>query len=78
MRAGGGLTAVADALAGFLDRDDPVALLEAGYGLALRDDPRTAEAYLRIRSVGAVHEYDHRWDAVWEWNRNNGLIQPVD
>ncbi|MFC9312943.1 HEAT repeat domain-containing protein [Streptomyces nigra] len=70
--------AVADALAGFLDRDDPVALLDAGYGLALRDDPRTAEAYLRIRSVGAVHEYDHRWDAVWEWNRNNGLIQPVD
>ncbi|WP_055623486.1 hypothetical protein [Streptomyces sp. JHA19] len=66
MRAGGGLTAVADALAGFLDRDDPVALLDAGYGLALRDDPRTAE------------EYDHRWDAVWEWNRNNGLIQPVD
>ena len=63
MRAGGGLTAVADALAGFLDRDDPVALLEAGYGLALRDDP---------------HKYDHRRDAVWEWNRNNGLIQPVD
>ncbi|MGV9640987.1 HEAT repeat domain-containing protein [Streptomyces sp. NPDC003514] len=70
--------AVADALAALLDSDDPLTLLEAGHGLALRDDPRTAEAYRRIRSVGAVHEHDHRWDAIWEWTWDNGLIQPID
>ncbi|MFD7386923.1 HEAT repeat domain-containing protein [Streptomyces sp. NPDC059852] len=69
--------AVADALAALLDPDDPPTLLEAGYGLALRDDPRTAEAYHRIRSAHAVPEYDHRWNAVWHWAWDNGLIPTV-
>ncbi|MFF4151112.1 HEAT repeat domain-containing protein [Streptomyces sp. NPDC001651] len=69
--------AVADALAALLERDDPPTVREAGYGLALRDDARTAEAYHRIRSVGAVHEDDHRWSAIWQWAWDNGLIRPV-
>ncbi|MFE5185357.1 hypothetical protein [Streptomyces sp. NPDC056628] len=70
--------AVADSLAALLERDDPPTLLEAGYGLALRDDPRTVDAYHRIRSAGAVPEHDHRWNAIWQWIWDNGLITPAD
>ncbi len=59
--------AVADALFALLDEDDRLTLLEAAYGLALRDDPRTAEAYRRIRHLDIGHPDDHRWSRVWDW-----------
>ncbi|MGH1552626.1 ankyrin repeat domain-containing protein [Streptomyces sp. L7] len=59
--------AVADALAGLLDEDNQLVRLEAAYGLALRDDPRTAEAVERVGPLGAGFEHDHRADALWQW-----------
>jgi hypothetical protein len=58
---------VADALFALLDEDDPLTCLEAAYGLALRDDPRTAEAYRRIRDRGIGDADDHRWCKLWDW-----------
>ncbi|MFE2531558.1 hypothetical protein [Streptomyces sp. NPDC059371] len=59
--------AVADALAGLLDEDDQLVRLEAAYGLALRDDPRTAEAIERVGPLGDGFEHDHRADELWRW-----------
>ncbi|MEV1023186.1 ankyrin repeat domain-containing protein [Streptomyces sp. NPDC050264] len=59
--------ATADALAGLLDADDQLLRLEAAYGLALRDDPRTAEAYERVGPLGDRFRGDHRADALWRW-----------
>ncbi|MFD5639164.1 hypothetical protein ACFWJM_34160 [Streptomyces sp. NPDC127077] len=60
-------SAVADALAGLLDEDNQIVRLEAAYGLALRDDPRTAEAIERVGPLGDGFEHDHRADAIWRW-----------
>lgn len=59
--------AVADALVALLDEDEPLTRLEAAYGLALRDDPRTAEAYQRIKHIDRGGVDDHRWCKVWHW-----------
>jgi hypothetical protein len=59
--------AVADALAGLLDEDSQLVRLEAAYGLALRDDPRTAEAIERVGPLGDGFEHDHRADELWRW-----------
>ncbi|MGV9696976.1 ankyrin repeat domain-containing protein [Streptomyces sp. NPDC003470] len=59
--------AVADALFALLDEDDLIARLEAAYGLALRDDPRTADAIERITPLPPGFEDDHRWSALWQW-----------
>ncbi|GGX09755.1 hypothetical protein GCM10010297_34120 [Streptomyces malachitofuscus] len=64
--------AVADALVALLDADDPLICLEAAYGLALRDDPRTAEAYERVRHLGVGFTDDHRWSKLWDWQWKNG------
>ncbi|WP_328557956.1 ankyrin repeat domain-containing protein [Streptomyces sp. NBC_00358] len=60
-------SAVADALAGLLDEDNQLVRLEAAYGLALRDDPRTAEAIERVGPLGHGFEDDHRADELWRW-----------
>ncbi|MFF7182315.1 HEAT repeat domain-containing protein [Streptomyces sp. NPDC008121] len=53
--------AAAAALWGLLDEDDPSLRLEGAFGLALRDDPRTEEAYRRAGpSAGTEFEHDHR------------------
>ncbi|MET7271630.1 HEAT repeat domain-containing protein [Streptomyces flaveolus] len=59
--------AVADALAALLDEDDQLVRLEAAYGLALRDDPRTADAIERVGPLGEGFEEDHRWSELWQW-----------
>ncbi|MFD7880545.1 ankyrin repeat domain-containing protein [Streptomyces sp. NPDC059766] len=60
-------SAVADALAGLLDEDNQLVRLEAAYGLALRDDSRTAEAIERVGPLGDGFEHDHRVDELWRW-----------
>ncbi|MFI7408554.1 HEAT repeat domain-containing protein [Streptomyces sp. NPDC049627] len=59
--------AVADALAALLDDGDQNVLLEAGYGLARRDDPRTADAIERVGRLSDLHPDDHRVSALWRW-----------
>ncbi|WP_394817725.1 HEAT repeat domain-containing protein [Streptomyces doebereineriae] len=59
--------AVADALAGLLDDDNQLVRLEAAYGLALRDDPRTAKAIERVGPLGDGLEHHHRAGALWWW-----------
>ncbi|MEU9591151.1 ankyrin repeat domain-containing protein [Streptomyces sp. NPDC048219] len=59
--------AVADALFALLDEDDQITRLEAAYGLALRDDPRTADAVERVGPLGDGFEEDHRWSRLWQW-----------
>ncbi|MEV8125309.1 HEAT repeat domain-containing protein [Streptomyces sp. NPDC085944] len=61
--------AVADALAALLADGNHLVRLEAAYGLALRDDPRTGEAIERVGPLGVGFEHDHRVDALWDWNR---------
>ncbi|GHA78266.1 HEAT repeat domain-containing protein [Streptomyces termitum] len=59
--------AVADALAALLDEDSQSVRVEAAYGLALRDDPRTAEAIEKVGPLGEGFEHDHRVDELWRW-----------
>ncbi|MFD9029931.1 ankyrin repeat domain-containing protein [Streptomyces sp. NPDC059567] len=49
--------AVADMLWRLLDEDEQLVRLEAAYGLALRDDPRTEDAYERVGRLP--------WEAHW-------------
>ncbi|WP_031480759.1 HEAT repeat domain-containing protein [Streptomyces bicolor] len=58
---------VADALAALLGDDSQLVRLVAAYGLALRDDPRTAEAFERVGPLGDGFEHDHRADELWRW-----------
>ncbi|KUN55584.1 hypothetical protein AQJ46_49150 [Streptomyces canus] len=62
-----GTPAVADALAELLDDDNQLVRLEAAYGLALRDDPRTAKAIERVGPLGDGLEHHHRASALWQW-----------
>ncbi|WP_329557380.1 HEAT repeat domain-containing protein [Streptomyces sp. NBC_00696] len=64
--------AVADALAVLLGEDNQLVRLEAAYGLALRDDPRTAEAIERVGPLGDGFEHDPRVDGLWRWRWRNG------
>ncbi|MGW1774733.1 HEAT repeat domain-containing protein [Streptomyces sp. NPDC002104] len=45
--------------------------LSAAYGLALRDDPRTPEAYARIGPLGPYAD-DIRAEGLWRWRHRNG------
>ncbi|MFB6938157.1 hypothetical protein [Streptomyces chartreusis] len=45
--------------------------LEAAYGLALRDDPRTADAIERVGPLGPGFEHDHRASGLWWWERRH-------
>ncbi|MEV7344225.1 HEAT repeat domain-containing protein [Streptomyces sp. NPDC093544] len=60
--------AVADGLAGLLDDDYLLVRLAAAYGLARRDDPRTAEAIERLGRLPAGYEHDHRLSTLWRWS----------
>ncbi|GGN56245.1 hypothetical protein GCM10011579_017060 [Streptomyces albiflavescens] len=60
--------AVTDALLALLDEDNQLVRLEAAYGLAKRDDPRTEEAYERVGPLlGAAFDEDHRANELWQW-----------
>ncbi|MGW6890000.1 HEAT repeat domain-containing protein [Streptomyces chartreusis] len=61
--------AVADALVALLAEDNQLVRLEAAYGLALRDDPRTADAIERVGPLGPGFEHDHRASGLWWWER---------
>ncbi|MFE2407452.1 HEAT repeat domain-containing protein [Kitasatospora sp. NPDC059408] len=62
--------AVMDALLALLDEEDRDLRLEAAYGLAVRDHPRTEEAYERV-GPGPYVEHDHRPDALWRYRMRN-------
>ncbi|MFC9587896.1 hypothetical protein ACFVJ8_34410 [Streptomyces yangpuensis] len=48
--------------------EDQDVRLSAAYGLALRDDPRTVEAYARVGRLDRPEfEHDHRADGLWRW-----------
>ncbi|MEV7192013.1 HEAT repeat domain-containing protein [Streptomyces sp. NPDC093510] len=59
--------AVTDALMAGLDDDDQLFRLEAAWGLARRDDPRTEEAYERVGPLGPGFEDDHRAQELRQW-----------
>ncbi|WP_262418774.1 HEAT repeat domain-containing protein [Streptomyces sp. SP2-10] len=63
--------AVTEALAALLDEEDRILRLEAAYGLAVRDDPRTDEAYERVGPLGPGFEDDHRVSAHWHYRHRN-------
>ncbi|MEU7602416.1 HEAT repeat domain-containing protein [Streptomyces sp. NPDC040724] len=63
--------AATEALFGLLAADEQVLRLHGAFGLALRDDPRTPEAYGRVGPRGREHEDDHRWDGLWRWRMRN-------
>ncbi|MFG2918089.1 HEAT repeat domain-containing protein [Kitasatospora sp. NPDC048298] len=61
---------LADALAALLGADDRQVRLEAGHGLALRDDPRTATAVGLLGPLtGPESEHDHRVSTLRGWAR---------
>ncbi|MFD7033302.1 HEAT repeat domain-containing protein [Streptomyces sp. NPDC059917] len=59
--------AVTRALLALLDEEDQLLRLEGAFGLALRDDPRTPEAYERVGPLGPEFEHDYRADGLWRW-----------
>ncbi|MFB6617534.1 HEAT repeat domain-containing protein [Streptomyces sp. NPDC056367] len=58
---------ITGALVELLDSADPDVRLSAAYGLALRDDPRTEEAYGKVEPLGPELEGDHRSEGLWRW-----------
>jgi len=68
--------AVADALAASLGDENQLVRLMAAYGLALRDDPRTADAIERVGPLGDGFEHDHRVNELWRWKWRKG--SPAD
>ncbi|WP_371678040.1 HEAT repeat domain-containing protein [Streptomyces sp. NBC_01276] len=62
---------VTEALAELLDADEQDVRLSAAYGLAVRDDPRTAEAYARVGPLGPEFEHDTRPDGLRRWRLRN-------
>ncbi|SFK23824.1 ankyrin repeat domain-containing protein [Streptomyces pini] len=54
------------ALWALLDEEHQLIRLEAAYGLARRDDPRTGEAFDRVGPLGPGFEHDHRLHALRE------------
>ncbi|MEU9165411.1 HEAT repeat domain-containing protein [Streptomyces sp. NPDC048424] len=65
--------AVTEALFGLLDAQEQVLRLNGAFGLAVRDDPRTREAYGRVGPRDGEHEceHEHRWDGLWRWSMRN-------
>jgi hypothetical protein len=62
---------VTEALAALLDEQDQLLRLEAACALALRDDPRTEQAYERVGPLGPGFEHDHRVSAHWHYRWRN-------
>ncbi|MFI8386680.1 HEAT repeat domain-containing protein [Streptomyces sp. NPDC085540] len=63
---------ITEALVRLLDSADQDVRLSAAYGLALRDDPRTPDAYARVGPLGrAERERDSRADGLWRWKSRN-------
>ncbi|WP_411106671.1 HEAT repeat domain-containing protein [Streptomyces sp. cmx-4-9] len=63
---------ITEALARLLGADDQDVRLSAAYGLALRDDPRTPDAYARVGPLGRTErECDSRVDGLWRWKLRN-------
>ncbi|MFD9084725.1 HEAT repeat domain-containing protein [Streptomyces erythrochromogenes] len=63
---------ITEALVRLLGAADQDVRLSAAYGLALRDDPRTVEAYARVgRLDRPEYEHDHRADGLWRWKLRN-------
>ncbi|MFD5510811.1 hypothetical protein ACFWIB_23990 [Streptomyces sp. NPDC127051] len=60
-----------EALVALLAEEDQELRLEGAYGLALREDPRTREAYERVGPLGPEYEHDHRMDGPWRWRHRN-------
>ncbi|MEU7556469.1 HEAT repeat domain-containing protein [Streptomyces sp. NPDC044571] len=58
-------------LLALLDEDDRLIRLVGAYGLALRDHPRTPEAYARVEELGPIHQHDHRGLALGHWRQRN-------
>jgi hypothetical protein len=58
---------VTEALVTLLDEEDQALRLEAAYALALRDDPRTDEAYDRVGPLGPGSRDDHRVSEHWRY-----------
>ncbi|MFJ8435888.1 HEAT repeat domain-containing protein [Kitasatospora sp. NPDC094019] len=56
---------VLDAFLALLGEDDAELRLEAAWALALRNHPRTEEAYDRVGPLDAFSEYDHRISGLW-------------
>ncbi|KOU69957.1 hypothetical protein ADK61_35950 [Streptomyces sp. XY66] len=54
-----------------LDSDDRIVRLIGAYGLALRDDPYTPQAYARVEELGPIYRPDHRANAFEDWRRRN-------
>ncbi|MFJ9937753.1 HEAT repeat domain-containing protein [Streptomyces virginiae] len=54
-----------------LDSDDRIVRLIGAYGLALRDDPYTPQAYARVEELGRICRPDHRANALGDWRRRN-------
>ncbi|MET7597809.1 MULTISPECIES: HEAT repeat domain-containing protein [unclassified Streptomyces] len=62
---------VTEALAALLDEEDQALRLEAAYALALRDDPRTEEAYERVGPLRPDLRDDHRASEHWRYRWRN-------
>ncbi|MER7732641.1 ankyrin repeat domain-containing protein [Streptomyces erythrochromogenes] len=65
-------------LLALLDADDRILRLVGAYGLALRDDPRTPEAYARAEELGPIHRPDHRANALEDWLARNEPSAPEE
>ncbi|WP_223837805.1 ankyrin repeat domain-containing protein [Streptomyces venezuelae] len=62
---------VTEALVRLLGTEELDNRLSAAYGLAVRDDPRTPEAYTRVGPLGPEYEHDVRADGLWRWRVRN-------
>ncbi|MFD8025928.1 HEAT repeat domain-containing protein [Streptomyces lavendulae] len=70
-RGDDGSPEITEALAELLDAEEQDIRLSAAYGLALRDDPRTPEAYARVGPLGPEYDHDTRPDGLWRWRLRN-------
>jgi hypothetical protein len=66
--------AVTEAFVALSDEEDQILRLEAAFALALRDDPRTDQAYERVGLLGPGFEDDHRVSAHWHYHRRNRRV----
>ncbi|MER5762088.1 HEAT repeat domain-containing protein [Streptomyces sp. NPDC002082] len=66
-----GVPEVAELLVQCLDSADPDVRLSAAHGLAVRNDPRTPEAYARVGPLGPEYQHDHRPGGLLEWRWRN-------
>ncbi|MEV6580674.1 HEAT repeat domain-containing protein [Streptomyces sp. NPDC051582] len=60
-----------EALWELLGSEEQELRLSAAYGLALRDDPGTVEAYAGVGPLGPELAADHRAEGLWRWRFRN-------